>query len=359
MKDQIVHLAEKLLAIKSDPDKKEELYKILDAALEPLQNEGFAIEMFERNGYKSALIHNQKERPERFKILLNGHLDVIPGKDFQYKPKIKDGKLYGVGAMDMKSNTATLIYVFKEMASQVDYPLGLQLVTEEEIGGFDGTMYQVEQGVKADFVISGEATNLDIENRMKGIAWLKISTKGLTAHGAYPWKGKNAIRQMNEFLNVLIEKYPDMEKEEWVTTVNISNIEASNKTFNKIPDHCEVWLDIRYVPEESDEIIGEIKRLMPDGFEMEQVVKEPSHWTKEDNEYIQNLKGCIELKTGKKVRILSANGSSDLRHFSRVGIDGVEFGPIGGGMGSDEEWVDIQSLEDFYEILKEFLIKLN
>lgn len=52
-------------------------------------------------------------------------------------------------------------------------------------------------------------------------------------------------------------------------------------------------------------------------------------------------------------------GSSDARHFTKVGCAGVEFGPIGGGIGTDKEWIDIPSLEKYYKILREFLLHLN
>ena len=350
----IINLSEKLISIKSDPHNDRELTNVLDIALQPLRD--FTIERFEKDGVKSALVYNSKKRPSRFKILLNGHLDIIPGKEHQYTPQIKDNRLYGVGAMDMKANTACLIYVFKELAHKVNYPFGLQLVTDEELGGFNGTKYQIDKGVRADFVIVGEATQLDIENEMKGILWAKISSSGKTAHGAYPWKGENAIWKMNSFLHILKKKYPELRKQVWKTTVNVSKIETTNNTFNKIPDDCTLSLDIRYIPEETETIVSSIKELLPEGFRLEIIVHEPAHITKKNNKYVQLLKKEIESVTGKKVSILSANGSSDVRHFARVHCDGVEFGPVGGGMGSDDEWVDIKSLETYFSILKNFLL---
>lgn len=70
---------------------------------------------------------------------------MIPGKDEQYHARIEDDRLYGVGALDMKSNLVCLIMAFCEVVDHVGYPLGIQIVTDEEIGGFDGTLYQIEQ----------------------------------------------------------------------------------------------------------------------------------------------------------------------------------------------------------------------
>ena len=149
------------------------------------------------------MIYPQKTRPKKFKIILNAHLDVVSGREEQYKPYEKDGKLFGRGAIDMKGAAAVEILVFKEVAKRVSYPLALQLVTDEEIGGFCGTKYQIEKGVRADFVIAGEPTDFGVNNKAKGIIWLKIKTKGKSAHGAYPWRGKNAL--LITFLSLFVE----------------------------------------------------------------------------------------------------------------------------------------------------------
>ena len=355
MLKKILPLTKKLISIKSTPDNKKALEGILNLALSNLR--GYKTEIFERNGFKSALVYNTPKRPEKFRIILNGHLDIIPGKENQYLPRIKGNRLYGVGSMDMKANVACLMTVFKDVADKVNYPLGLQLVTDEEIGGFHGTKYQIEKGVRAEFVVVGESTDLNIKNRAKGILWAKISAKGKTAHGAYPWRGENAIWKMNEFLNCLKRQYPVLKKEKWVTTVNVASIGTGNKALNKIPDNCEVWLDLRYVPEDAKTIMGDLRRLLSGELKMEVVAQEPAMLTDENNPHLQLLKRETERAVGKKVRILSANGSSDARHFTSVNCPGVEFGPVGGGISSDEEWVDVPGLETYCRVLEKFLLE--
>jgi succinyl-diaminopimelate desuccinylase len=333
------------------------LEEVLELALSNLG--GYTIERFERNSVKSALIYNVKKRPPKFKIILNAHLDVIPGKEHQYLPKIKGNRIYGVGSMDMKANAACLISVFKELADKVSFPLGLQLVTDEEIGGFDGTKYQIEKGVRTEFIIAGEPTNLDIVHKTKGILQIKISTKGKTAHGAYPWRGENAIGKMNKFLSVLQKKYPVPDHEIWATTVNVSRIETTNRAFNKVPDDCVVWLDARFVPEDAGAIKKSIQQLLPKGFTLDVVAQETALFTDENNEFIKLLRKVTRHIVGKDIRLREAHGSSDARHFTRVNCPGIEFGPIGGGIGSDYEWVDIPSLEKYYQILKSFLLAVK
>ena len=197
----IILLTKSLISIPSTRNNKKALNDVLDLALKEVKD--FTIERFEKEGYPSALIYPQKTRPNNFKIILNAHLDVVSGREEQYKPYEKDGKLFGRGAVDMKGAAAVEILVFKEVAKKVSYPLALQLVTDEEIGGFCGTKYQIEKGVRADFVIAGEPTDFGVNNKAKGIIWLKIKTKGKAAHGAYPWRGKNAL--LITFLSLFVE----------------------------------------------------------------------------------------------------------------------------------------------------------
>ncbi|MFH0712663.1 MAG: M20/M25/M40 family metallo-hydrolase [Candidatus Jorgensenbacteria bacterium] len=320
---------------------------------------GYAIERFERNGIKSALIFNAKKRPRKFKIILTGHLDVIPGKKNQYVPKVERDKLYGVGSMDMKANTACLIATFKEVAGKVSYPLGLQLVTDEEIGGFNGAKYQIEKGVRAEFVVAGEPTNFDIVRKIKGVLQVKIRAKGKSSHGAYPWEGNNAIWKINEFLNILRKKYPVPDHEVWATTVSVNGIDTTNKTLNKIPDDCTVWLDIRFIPEEAKSIKKSIQQLLPKGFTFDVIIDEPSLVTDEKNKFVKLLKKVTQRTVHKNIQLRGAHGSSDVRHFARVNCPGIEFGPVGGGIGSDHEWVSVSGLEKYQRVLKDFLLAVE
>lgn len=357
MENKILSLSEQLIAIRTDPGNKTELDEALELCLSHLRE--FTIERFEKDGVGSALVYYQNNKRRKFSIILNGHLDVIPGKESQYSPRRVGDRLYGVGAMDMKSNVACLITVFRDMAKAVSYPLGLQLVTDEELGGFKGTKFQIDKGVRADFAIAGETTNFDIANRARGVLQVVISCSGKTGHGAYPYRGDNAIQKMIVFLRTLNERFPSKYENAAGTTINISSIETENSSFNKIPDDCSVSIDIRYAPEEADTIVKTIRSLLPNKFHMNIVSKEPALCTPDENSYVELLKDAVKTETRKKARLYQAQGTSDARHFQRIHSFGVEFGPIGRGIGTDNEWVDIPSLTTYCKILKTFLAKVD
>lgn len=354
----IVALTKKLISIHSTDNNKEQLQYVLQLARKELQ-ERFMIEEYESNGINSLLITNTQQKKKYFPIILNAHLDVVEGAEKQFAVFEKDGKLYGRGAYDMKAAAAVMIELFKSLAHIVDYPLALQLVTDEEVSGRNGTNFQVNQGVRGDFVIVGEGTNFNIINSCKGRINIRLSTYGKAAHGAYVWKGENAIREMLEIIETLEKTFPTPTSESWTTTINLAKLETTNIEFNQVPVDCTAWLDIRYIPDEKDTILEKIKAHIPHDAHLEIIATSNPHATDQQNKYIEILKNTIRSETSYQTVLAAAHGGSDLNFFTDVGVPGIEFGPVGQGNHSAEEWVDIQSLDNYYNVLKSFLLSLS
>jgi len=357
MINKIMDLSQRLISIPSTRENPDQLKKIINFCQDFLKD--FSQEYFESNNIPSLLVYNTKTRPKKFKIILNGHLDVVPAKAEQFKPHEKNGKLYGRGTNDMKTATAVLMLIFQELAKKINYPLALQLTTDEEVGGLNGVKYQIKKEVRADFFITGESTDLNIKNEAKGVIWLKLTTFGKAAHGAYPWLGDNALWKLITVLNQIQKKFPLTLKNHWQTTVNLATITTLNTSFNRIPDSASATIDIRYIPKEAKTIQEKIKSLIPKGVKLEFATNEPYHYSNMNNVYSKTLSKVIKKITGQPPKITKGHGASDARHYSEKGILGIEFGPTGEGLHSDNECVEIKSLEKYYQILKEFLLEIK
>lgn len=357
MKEDILKLSEKLIKIKSVDTEMLEMSKVLDVTKNALS--GINFKSYKKNNIESLLYFNKKTLPRKFEVILNAHIDVVSGNSNQFQPKIKGDLLIGRGASDMKAAAAVEILVFKELQNKVNYPLGLQIVTDEETGGFYGTEYQIKKGIKTNFAISGESTNLDINNQSKGVITIRITIKGNSAHSAYLWEGENAIIKGLELVAKINKLYPVPTNEVWKTTVNIARIETSNLAYNKVPSDCTISLNIRYIEGDKENVLKNIKSLLLPGFTMEITEEEPTHYTSRDNAYINALEKSVKKITSKNPKIISKHGASDVRHFNKINENGVCFGPIGEGLHTDNEWVSIKSLENYYKILKDFLLSLN
>lgn len=223
----------------------------------------------------------------------------------------------------MKMAVAAMIEVFKLVANKVNYPLGLQIVTDEEVGGHNGTEFQIEQGVAADFVIVGESSDLRVVNRAKGVIKANITALGKSSHGAYPWEGKNAILKMSQFLSEFGLFADSQNKTDWTTTCDVPTIFTSNKEFNKVAGDCTVQLNIRYTPEdEVDKIIARIKNQLDDTFILDIKSILPAQYTKPDNDAVARLLSI--LKSNELNPVLSGmNGATDGKYFTENDIPAV------------------------------------
>lgn len=352
-----------LLSIESTEDKPENLTKALDFVLGDL--ESFTIERFERAGKPSALVYFGATRPARFDVLLNAHLDVVPGKPEQFIPKTQKGRLYARGAYDMKSAGLVLATVFKEIAQDTSLKIGLQLVTDEEIGGQNGTQLQIESGVKADFVIAGEKTDFDINTQSKGVCWLELDASGTSAHSAYQWTGSSATDLLMNALEKLRNVYPFLTEESWKTSLNIATLSTTNRTLNSVPDNANAKLDIRFTSDDQifnnqpAVVITKLQEIMGSEVEVKILNLENTHTTDESNNYIQQLVSSVERITHRRPNFLKKHGASDVRYYSAEGSTAVTFGITGDGIHADGEYVDVESLDTYYQILLDFFTNLT
>jgi succinyl-diaminopimelate desuccinylase len=243
--------ASELLAIPSTADRPADLSRALDFTLD-FVGPGFTVERFESAGKPSALVYVGTDRPERFRIILNAHLDVVPGEPGQFRPHRKGERLYARGAQDMKVAALVEAQVFRELARAVPYPLALQLVTDEEVGGRNGTLHQIKQGVSGGFVVIGEHSGLRIVTDSKGMVTANLRAVGRGGHSAYPWLGDNALVKLLRSVDRLLAAYPVPAEEAWRTTVNVARIETPNQARNQIPALAEAWIDLRFPPEDGD-----------------------------------------------------------------------------------------------------------
>lgn len=353
MQKQIINLSKKLISIPSVTGDAQQCNKVLDLVKKEL--EGFNLKEFEQNKVKSLLFYNTKTFPKKFKIILNAHLDVVPGKPTQFKPKVKGNMLFGRGAYDMKSAGAVMILVFKYIAQKLNYPLGLQIVMDEETGGFDGTLHQLEKGVRSDFAIMGEPSGFDISTKSKGILRFYLQAKGESSHGAYPWHGKNALESLLKAVAGISKAFPTPRKEVWRTTVTLVNIKTGNDAENVVPGSATAQYDVRFVPKDKQYIRKKIQNILPDNVEYEVYAFESPHDADNNNKYIKLLCQTTKNIIKREVDFVSKHGGSDSRMYSDLDIQSVNFGPAGHGLHKDDEWVDIESLLDYYKILSLYL----
>lgn len=364
--DELLKKTKELIAIRSVGDDRKACNDALEYVADFVRqrNPKVTIEYFGSNGIKSLLAYRGKKRPAGFHVMLNGHVDVIPAKPEQYKLKVKDGKLYGRGVYDMKAACIIMADLFCEFVDEVPYELGLQIVTDEETGGFDGTAYQISKGVRADFAISGECGRrsdvYEIANEHKGIVFANVEFGGVSTHSAYLWRGKNAAVKAAHFVQAIHDAYPTPDDEYHDTTVAVTAVVSEMDVHNKVPDHALVKLDIRFVPGdphfESEEAIAKfVTSFHPDARLVALPVYSSPMYSDPNGEFIQDLKRAAEVVEGKKFTFYRRHAGSDGRHFTAAGGQACEFGIAGEHQHGDDEHVTVQAFENYYRTMHQFL----
>jgi succinyl-diaminopimelate desuccinylase len=350
--DALLAAAAELIAVRSTADRPAELGRALDMVI-GLAGPGVTVQRFASGGKPSALLCAGPPRRD-FRVILNAHLDVVPAPPGQFAARRDGDRLYGRGAHDMKVAALVLTQVFRELAAELPYPLGLQLVTDEEVGGRDGTAHQIEQGVTAGFVVIGEQSGLRLVTESKGLLQVRLRATGTAAHAAYPWQGDNALRTLTAAIDAILGRYPVPAAEEWVTTVNVARIETSNGAVNQVPADATAWLDIRFPPEDGslagrspEEAAAVLRALTGDRVEVLVDGFGAPHYADPD---------CPEVRLLRKGELLRKHGAADGRYYSARGVNAVIFGPGGAGLHGPDEHVDIGTLEPYHRALREFLL---
>jgi succinyl-diaminopimelate desuccinylase len=356
--------ASELLAVPSTSDRPAELRRALDFVLAFVGGHRFTVERFESGGKPSALVYHGASRPPRFRVVLNAHLDVVPAAADQFQARRDGDRLYARGAQDMKVTGLVQALVFRELAAGLPFPLGLQLVTDEEVGGRDGTLHQVEQGVTSDFVIIGETSGLRIVTESKGILRVTLRAEGRGAHGAYPWLGDNALLKLHRTVDRLLAVYPVPAEEAWRTTVSLASVSTTNQARNQVPAQAEAWLDIRFPASDTDlygadvaEITAYLRSFCEPGVTAVVVSADQPHRARLDSTEITGLRRAAQAQ-GYSGEFLRKHGSGDSRFYGERGVNSVAFGTGGAGQHGEGEYVDVTTIAPYYRALRAFLLGL-
>ncbi|MDH5754189.1 MAG: M20/M25/M40 family metallo-hydrolase [Candidatus Bathyarchaeota archaeon] len=222
IEEEVTNLLSDLIRINTTnpPGNETEAAKYL---AETLEKEGFKCELFESTLERGSVITRLKGTGEKPSMLLLSHLDVVAANPQEWSVDpfaglVKDGFIWGRGALDMKSMTAIEVMVIKLLKRNNVKPKGdiiLAATADEEKGGEAGAGWLVRnhpEKIRADRVINeggGLAIPINgkniytIQTAEKGILWLKVKAKGRPGHGPVPGAADNAILRMNKVVEKL------------------------------------------------------------------------------------------------------------------------------------------------------------
>jgi putative selenium metabolism hydrolase len=295
----------------------------------------------------------------RAKIMFEGHMDTVASGDpakWRYGPygaQIVDGVLYGLGTADMKGALAAMVYGAKGLIDRGAelhgslYVVGV--VQEEPCEGVALGMLMEQEGLRPDFVLIGEATNLQVARGQRGRLELKVTTHGKSCHASAPERGKNAIYEAARALVGIELMAPQMENDPFLgkATIAVTEIESSALSRNAIPDHCVLYVDRRLAGGETEaKATAQLRNLIHregvdatveiteyhtrsyTGYEYHARQYFPCWATPENSEWIRRVVSAIERELGYHPKIGRWDFSTDGVYSAGVaGIPTAGFGP--------------------------------
>jgi succinyl-diaminopimelate desuccinylase len=293
-------------------------------------------------------------------VILHGHVDVVPGRPEQFEPRVEGDRLYGRGAYDMKAALGAMMCAAADAAAQDRVRVVLVCVPDEEAEDVEerATDALVSGGLPGEFAITGEPTDMHIGVQAKGVLAVRVQMAGTAAHGSTPWLGDNAIiKALDAYRR--IETLPfSRESSELFDrpSINLARIEGGD-VFNRVPDRCEMVVDIRYLPGQEPAMILEQIGAIPDLEVVRSFLREPAQVSRR-NPFVLALRESVSRQIEGEALSIGRDGASDAVSFLRAGVPAVEFGPLGGGHHGPAEWVSLRALGRYRQALGDFVLAL-
>ncbi|HEY0799415.1 MAG TPA: acetylornithine deacetylase/succinyl-diaminopimelate desuccinylase family protein [Steroidobacteraceae bacterium] len=299
-------------------------------------------------------------------VHFNSHIDVVQtGAGWTVDPfaaLVRDGKVYGRGACDMKGGLAASIIAIEALIdSGASLPGTLEIsgTVDEESGGYGGVHYLAERGwfssPRVNHVIIPEPLNVDrVCIGHRGVWWAEIETHGRMAHGSMPFLGDCAVRHMKAFIDRLErDLYPKLAARRTDmpvvpsgarhSTLNINSIhggqgEALGFPAPCVPDSCRLVIDRRLLIEENmDSVKAEVRELLDqlvaerEGFayDLRDIFEVQPTMADRDGPVARSAAAAIRRVLGREAEFICSPGTYDQKHIDRIGKlrDCIAYGP--------------------------------
>jgi len=318
-------------------------------------------------------------------VHFNSHIDVVePGEGWTVPPfagLVKDGRVYGRGACDMKGGlAASVIAVEALLDCGLDLPGALEIsgTADEESGGYGGVAYLAERGwfskPRVDHVIIPEPLNVDrVCIGHRGVWWGEVATEGRIAHGSMPFLGDSAIRHMSAVLEMVErEVYPELAERTTAMPVVPQGARTPSLNINSlhggqpdptdglpaplVADSCRMVFDRRLLIEEDLATVKADFRARLDvlaqtrpGFRyrLRDLFEVAPSMTEPDRPVVLATAQAVRRVLGREAALVCSPGTYDQKHVDRIGKlrDCIAYGPgILDLAHQPDEYVDVDDM---------------
>jgi len=331
--DYEIDLLSKLVALDTDSTLRKNYEEIVNLVMDETRKLGLlAKKVVGEDGIPHVIIEMPNAPKNAKKIVFLTHYDVVPageGWEFDpFKPFVKDGKLFGRGAADNKSNIVAAIAAFKEALTE-KLPLKVNPVLIVAGGEETGESEEFFRKLEGDACVVLDVGSEALSIGASGVVRVNVKVLGKQAHSAYPFSGENAIhnaakliplieKMAKEFEEKVLSKfsapayYEKVPRRMSVTMIN-GGIAA-----NIIPAECTFLIDVRTIPEEdvneaAREVESRVKKIAEENKIEVEVQAKPlmKGWYTTDEALVNRFKEILEEALGEKVKVSAELGGTD------------------------------------------------
>lgn len=402
-RDALIALTQDLIRIPTLNPPGRNYREICDHLAARLSDKGFEVEMIRAFGAPADsetyprwnLVARREGGAAGDCVHFNSHHDVVEvGHGWTTEPfggEVKDGRVYGRGACDMKGGLAASIIAaeaFLAVHPSFKGAIEISATADEESGGYGGVAYLAEQGYfdpsRVQHVIIPEPLNKDrICLGHRGVWWAEIETHGRIAHGSMPFLGDCAVRHMGAVLEEM-ERYlfpllatkhtamPVVPEGAKQSTLNINAIHGGEPVQDAdytgfpsacVPDRCKITIDRRFLIEEGiDEVKAEVTSMLEKikterpnfTYELRDLFEVQPTMTDEDAPVVRTVQAAIEKVLSKQAEFVVSPGTYDQKHIDRIGRlkNCIAYGPgILDLAHQPDEWVGIDDMIDSAKVM--------
>lgn len=305
-------------------------------------------------------------------LMLNAHIDTVGVDDMPdpFSATIREGKLYGRGAYDMKGSLAACMTAVKGLI-EAGAPLAgdvlVAAVADEEYASL-GTA-EVIKHYQVDGAIVTESTELDIAIAHRGFMHLEVETIGRAAHGSRFEEGIDANMRMGYFLAELDNLEKDLRTREGHSLIGPPSLHAGVLRGGEGPStyaaSCELQIERRTIPGETEkQVVGEIQTIIDRLSAADPTFKATLKTLIVRNAFevdpkltvVQVLQQAATEVLGSRPMLVGQPYWMDTALLAEAGVETVAMGPVGAGAHSKEEWVDLESVAKMAQVLAQTML---
>jgi succinyl-diaminopimelate desuccinylase len=318
-------------------------------------------------------------------ITFAGHTDVVPPGDADawsvgaFAGEVKDGFLYGRGAVDMKGGIAcSVAAVVQYLSDHGGKPrddgegsISFLITGDEEDVSINGTIkllqWAAARGEKFDHCVLGEPSNLEvlgdcIKVGRRGSQSGTLYVDGVQGHVAYPHRASNPVPDISRLVVALSEEPLDHGSAQFqASNLEFTSVDVGNPASNVIPGQARAKFNIRYNDNHTQD---SLRRLVEERLAKAagnriraRIVWEPSNsnvFVTKPGAFTDLAVGAIEEVTGRKPELSTSGGTSDARFISRY-CPVIEFGLVGQTMHQVDERTPVSDLEKLTKVYRAVL----